>query len=139
MALKGSPQLRARLKAIKQTFKPYGRDWADDVVRVGKPMIQTKTGASRASLRRRNATQRKATVVGSYVLYFLDHGTKAHDEKPKHARALRFQRGQNTIFARKVHKRATSGSHFRERAAREALRRNPMAQELIRQWNEAAR
>jgi len=137
VSLKGSPQLRARLKAIRQTFKPVGRDWADDMVTIAKPMIQTKTGASRASLRRRNATQRKATVVGSYILYFLDHGTKAHDEVPRKARVLRFQSGGNTIFARKVHKRARSGSGFRQRAALEALRRNPMAAQLIKQWNSA--
>lgn len=138
MSLKGSPQLRARLKAIRQTFKPVGKDWADDMVTISKPMVPTRTGKSRASIRRRNASQKRATVVGSYVLFFLDHGTKAHDEKPRKARVLRFQSGGNTIFARKVHKRATRGSGFRNRAAREALRRNPMAVELIRQWNSAA-
>ncbi len=135
MSLKGSPELRARLRNIKQTFKPVGKDWADDTVTLMKPMVPTRTGVSRASIRRRNATQRRATVVGSYVLYFLDHGTKAHDESPKKARVLRFSSGGNTIFARKVHKRATSGSHFRQRAALEALRRNPMAAQLIKQWN----
>jgi len=138
MALKGSPELRARLRAIKLTFKPAGRDWADDTVRIMKPLVPTRTGLSRASIRRRNATQRKATVVGSYILYFLDHGTKAHDERPRKARALRFQRGQNTVFSRRIHKRATSGRHFRERAAREALRRNPLAKSLVDQWNSAA-
>jgi hypothetical protein len=126
------------LKAIRQTFKPVGKDWADDMVTISKPMVPTRTGKSRASIRRRNASQKRATVVGSYVLFFLDHGTKAHDEKPRKARVLRFQSGGNTIFARKVHKRATRGSGFRNRAAREALRRNPMAVELIRQWNSAA-
>jgi hypothetical protein len=138
VSLKGSPQLRARLKAIRQTFKPVGKDWADDMVTISKPMVPTRTGKSRASIRRRNASQKRATVVGSYVLFFLDHGTKEHDEKPRKARVLRFQSGGNTIFARKVHKRATRGSGFRNRAAREALRRNPMAVELIRQWNSAA-
>jgi hypothetical protein len=138
MALKGSPQLRARLRAIKLTFKPAGRDWADDTVRIMKPLVPTRTGLSRASIRRRNATQRKATVVGSFVLYFLDKGTKAHDEKPRKAKALRFTAGGNTVFSRRVHKRATAGHHFRQRAAIEALRANPLAASLIKQWNDAA-
>jgi hypothetical protein len=138
VSLKGSRELSARLRAIKLTFKPAGRDWADDTVRIMKPLVPTRTGLSRASIRRRNATQRKATVVGSYVLYFLDHGTKAHDEVPRKAKVLRFQRGQNTVFSRKVHKRATSGKHFRQRAAEEALKANPLAKSLIEQWNSAA-
>jgi hypothetical protein len=138
VALKGSPQLRARLRAIKLTFKPAGRDWADDTVRIMKPLVPTRTGLSRASIRRRNATQRRATVVGSYILFFLDKGTKAHDEGPRRAKALRFTSGGRTVFSRKVHKRATSGRHFRERAATEALRANPLAVSLIKQWNDAA-
>ena len=31
MSLKGGAELRSRLKAIKQTFKPYGKEWAEDV------------------------------------------------------------------------------------------------------------
>jgi hypothetical protein len=137
VSLRGSPQLRARLRAIGQTFKPLGKAWGEEDVRQNRQDVPKKTGKTAASFRVRNATQRKVVVVGSYVSYFLDHGTKAHSEAPRKANALRFESGGNTIFARKVNKRATSGSHFRQRAAREALRRNPMAAELIRQWNSA--
>jgi hypothetical protein len=42
------------------------------------------------------------------------------------------------MFAKKVHKRATPAQRFKREAAMEALRKNPMAVELIKQWNNAA-
>lgn len=139
MALKGSPQLRARLRAIKLTFKPAGRDWADETARVAKTMVPSKTGLLRASIRRRNATQRKATVVAHFTAYFIDKGTKAHSEKPRKKQALRFGgRGGDTIFSRRVDHPRTNARPFRERAAREGLRRAPLAGSLVKQWNDAA-
>jgi hypothetical protein len=138
VSLKGSPQLRARLKAIKTTFKPYGRDWADETVKIAKPMVPHKTGRLRASIRRRNATQRKATVVAHFTAYFIDKGTKRHDITPRKGKALKFNKANRTIFSRKVDHPRTSARPFRERAAREGLRRHPMAAALIKQWNDAA-
>jgi hypothetical protein len=138
MALKGSRELRARLRAIKLTFKPAGKEWADETARIAKTMVPSKTGRLRGSIRRRNATQRKATVVAHYTAYFIDKGTKAHSEKPKKAKALRFERGGNTIFSRKVDHPRTAARPFRERAAREGLRRRPLAGQIVKQWNDAA-
>ena len=86
----------------------------------------------------RNSTQRKAVVVGHYSANFVDAGTKEHDERPRHGRAMVFRSKGNTIFAKKVHKRAHGPHRFKRLAAEEALRRHPMAVELVRQWNEAA-
>ena len=138
MSVKGTPQLRARMRAIKQTFKPVGKAWATDTVHGAQARVAVRTGATRRSIRIKNASMKRASVQAWWGARFIEGGTKAHDEKPRKARVLRFQSGGNTIFARKVHKRATRGSGFRNRAAREALRRNPMAVELIRQWNSAA-
>jgi hypothetical protein len=139
VALKGSRELRARLRAIKLTFKPAGKDWADETARVAKTMVPSKTGRLRGSIRRRNATQRKATVVAHYTAYFIDKGTKRH-AIPKKAggKVLRFERGGNTIFSRKVDHPRTAARPFRERAAREGLRRRPLAGQMIREWNDAA-
>ncbi len=137
MALKGKSQLNARLRAIKQTFKPIGKAWATDDVAENRRRVPVRTGRLQRSFRVRNASQRKATVVGHFSANFVDAGTKQHDEKA-HGNAMRFAVGGKTIFAKKVHHRGSKAQRFKREAALEALRKNPMAVELIKQWNNAA-
>jgi len=138
MSLKGSPELQRRLRAIGQTFKPVGRKWADTTVNLAKPAVPVKTGRLRKSIRRKNASMKRATVVAHFTAPMVDAGTKPHTIVPKRAKNLVFQAGGQTIFARKVHHRGARAQPFRQKAAREALRRTPMAEELIKLWNEAA-
>lgn len=138
MSLQGKRQMQSRLKALRVTFKGYGKDWADDYVRLAKPQIPIATGKTRLSLRRRNANQRRATVVGSFVAYFIDKGPKPHVINAKRHQALRFQVGGRTVFARQVHHRGYRGRPFRERTAIAALRRNPLAKRVIDDYNKAA-
>ena len=139
MALKGGRELRARLNALSTAFKPIGRNWADDTVRLARPRVPVRTGRLRQSIRRRNASKKRATVVAHYTAFFVDKGTKPHDIKAKRAKGLVFEgRGGRTIFAPKVRHRGYAGRPFRDRAAKEALARNPAAEELIRAWNRAA-
>lgn len=138
MSLKGAPELRRRLKALRLAFKPIGKEWADETARIARPQVPSKTGRLRASIKRRNATQRKATVVAHYTAYFIDKGTVAHPIRPKKSRMLRWEDGGRTIFARKVNHPRTRAKPFRQRSAEEALRRKPMAQALIDEWNRAA-
>lgn len=119
-------------------FKPTGRDWADETAKLARGMVPSKTGRLRGSIRRKNASQRKATVVAHFSAYFIDRGTKAHVIRPKRKGSLKFQSGQNTIFSKRVNHPRTSARPFRERAAREGLRRHPLAAQLVKQWNEAA-
>lgn len=136
--LKGARELRARLKAIKQTFKPAGREWADEAVLIGKAIIRRRTGKTAASIRRKNSTQRRATVAARHVAFFIDKGTVAHTIRPRRARHLVFRTGGRTVFSKRVNHPRTSAHPFRERMAREALRRKPMAVTLIALWNRAA-
>ena len=139
MALKGGPELRKRLRAISQSFKPIGKQWADDTVRLAKPRVPVRTGRLRQSIRRRNATQKRATVAAHYTAFFVDKGPKAHDIKARRAKGLVFEgRGGRTIFTPKVRHRGYAGRPFRKQAAQEALARNPAADEIIRAWNRAA-
>lgn len=142
MALKGSPELRARLKGIRQVFKPVGRDWADATADAARRRIRSvgavATGRTVDSIRRRNASQRKATVVGHYPVNFIDAGVKAHDIRPKRASMLRFDVGGRTVFARKVHKRAIPARPFKKEAARDGLRETNLRSRLIDLWNKAA-
>ena len=77
--LKGGPELRRKLKAIQLTFKPVGRKWADATADVARERVPVKTGRLRQSIRRKNATQKRATVSAHYTATFVDGGTKAHD------------------------------------------------------------
>lgn len=139
MKIRGGRELKARLRAIRQSFKPIGRKWADDTVRLAKPRVPVRTGRLKQSIRRKNASQRKATVVAHYTAFFVDAGPKPNVIRAKKGRFLAFEgRGGNTIFAPRVRHRGYRGRPFRRRAAIEALKRNPMAEEVIRAWNEAA-
>ena len=137
-SLKGGRELRARLKAAGQMFKPYGKRWADTTAAEMKPNIPERTGATRKSVRRRNATQKRATVVGSYITNFIDAGSKAHDIEARRAPFLVFDYQGQTIFAKRVHKQRIAAKPFKRKAAEAALRKYPMSRELVAQWNKAA-
>ncbi len=131
--------MQARLKALRLSFKPIGKKWAEDFVDIGKPRIPVATGKTRRVMRVRNVTQRRATVTGSFVAYFIDKGPKAHIIKPKRHTALRFNAKSGApVFARQVHHRGYRARPFRQRTADEAMRRNPMAKTVIDAYNKAA-
>ncbi len=136
-SLKGGPELRARLRAIQTAFKPIGRQWADNGSDAGKGMVPVRTGRLRASIRRRNATLKHATIVGHYTAYFVDSGTKRHTIVPKNGKRLVFTDGSRTVFAKKVDHPATHPQPFRKRMALEGMRRTPQAQIMIDLWNKA--
>ena len=136
--LRGAEDLRKRIRALRLTFKPLGRKWARETVNLSRPQIPIRTGKTRRSLRIRHANQRRATVYGSFVASILDKGAQPHPIRPRKASRLVFQSGGRTIFARSVHHRGVRGKRYAGRAAREALRRVDMSQQLIDQWNKAA-
>jgi len=134
----GTKQLNARLKAIRQTFKPAGKEWAEETVNQMRSRVPQKSGRLHRSFRVKNATQRKATVAGHYTAFFVDKGTVAHVIKPRKSPNLIFRVEGRTIFTKKVNHPRTRAQPFRERASQEALRRRPMAATLIKLWNRAA-
>lgn len=139
MSLKGSPELRARLRAIRQTFKPIGRKWAEATAKSARRRVRVKTGRLQRSIRVRNASQRKATVVGHYTANFVDAGTQAHVERAKKRKAMAYGSAGQTRFSKQVNHPRTAAHPFKAAAARDGLKDNPMAGELVRLWNEAAR
>jgi hypothetical protein len=123
---------------LKLAFKPIGRAWGDDAVKIIRSRTPRRTGATAASIRVRNNTQTRTTVAAKYTFAFINSDVKAHDIFPRKASRLVFQADGRTIFARKVHKPRTQGLQIAPKGAREALDRNPAASELIDQWNRAA-
>jgi hypothetical protein len=136
--LRGAPELRRRLKAIKTVFKPAGREWADSTAEIARGMVPVRTGKLRGSIRRRNASQKRATVVGHYAANFVDAGVKAHDITAKKTQALKFSDGRGPVFRRKVHKQRIPARPFKKRAADEGLKRTDIIGDLIELWNRAA-
>lgn len=134
----GARELKARLKAMQKSFKPVAREWADETVTLIRPQIPVRTGKTRKSVRRGRVTAKRATVVGSYVINFLNAGTVAHDERPKVAKTLVFESGGRTIFAKKVHHPQTRGQHFKGKAARDALDKVDLGKTVTDAWNGAA-
>ena len=137
-SLRGSAEFKARVTAIKQTFKPAGAKWAKRTAELSKPAVPVKSGKGRRSVRVKNASQRRATVAAIYYVAILDKGAKAHTIRARRSSSLVFQSGGRTVFARKVNKPAQRGMHFAKRAADRAIRENPLAQTCIDLWNEAA-
>lgn len=138
MSLKGGPELRARIKAVGQTFKPYGKLWRDTTARNMRRSIPVATGATRDSIRGKSATQKRATVVGSYITNFIDAGSKAHDIEARKKPLLIFEAGGRTIFTKKVHKARIAPRRFKRPAALDAIREHPMHETMIDLWNRAA-
>lgn len=138
MALKGSRELRRRLKAIRTVFKPVGRRWADDTANRARRYVPKKTGRIARSIKRKNASQKRATVSANYRARMLMAGSRPHVIRPKKMQAVRFNVGGKPRFAKRVKHPGHGKNDFAERAAKEALAKNPMAEELIRQWNQAA-
>jgi len=136
--LKGGNQLRRRLRAFGRTFKPYGALWADTTAEIMREHVPERTGRLKRSLRRKNATTRRATVFAHYSANFVDAGTVAHDIRAKNNGTLVFQAKGRTIFARKVHKQRAAARPFKRPSAEAALRRHRMSETLIKLWNEAA-
>ena len=133
----GGNALRSRVKAVGGVFKPMGRLWADRTVEHMKPRVPYRTGRLRQSIRRRSATQRKASVEAHYTAFFVDAGTKRHTIVPKKAGTLVFPAGGRTVFAKKVDHPATHPQPFRDRATLEGMRRTPQAKIMIDLWNRA--
>ena len=138
MSLKGAPELKARLNAVRLTFKGYGRIWGDATANEMRRRVPVATGRLRRSIRRKNATQRKAVVVGHYSANFVDAGSRAHDINARRGPWLIFEAGGRTIFAKKVHKQRIAARRFKRPAALAALRRHPMSETMVDLWNKAA-
>lgn len=138
MSLKGARELKARLAAVRLTFKGYGRTWADETASEMRKRVPVRTGRLKGSIRRKTATQRKAVVVGHYTSNFVDAGSKAHDIFPRKAPRLIFEAGGRTIFAKKVHKERIGPRRFKRPAALAAIRKHPIRQTMLDLWNGAA-
>ena len=138
MALQGARELRRRMKAIRTVFKPVGKNWAEDTKRLASSRVKVRSGKTKATIRVRNASMRRAAVEAREGARFLEAGAKAHDIKARKFEAMKFSTGGLPKFAKKVHHPGAPKQPFLRNSGADALRKNPMAEELIKLWNQAA-
>jgi hypothetical protein len=136
VTLRGAAQLRSRLSAIEHSGRTVAQQWADEGARRTRAQIQRRTGATAASVRSQDVSDTGAQLVGSAVVIYLAKGTKAHEQAPVNAKAMRFEVGGQTIFSKKVHHPATQGNPRILDAARGAL--TGFADIIRGLWNAAA-
>lgn len=134
----GGDALKRRILALGEAAQPMGRAWADETARQAKSQVPVRTGRLRKSIRRKNASKKRATVVAHFTATFVDAGTKAHTITAKKG-SLRFTGAAGrTVFARSVHHRGARAHPFVKKAAHRALERTVNSDAFVAAWNKAA-
>jgi hypothetical protein len=138
VALKGSRELRARLRAIKTVFKPVGREWTEETMRLARSRVRVATGKTRASIRRKNASQTRAAVEASGGARFLEAGTVPHAIKVRKFEAMKFNAGGRTVFTKRVRHPGMRKQPFLRNSGHDALRKIDILRDLVDLWNKAS-
>ena len=126
------------MKAIRTVFKPVGKNWAEDTKNLASRRVKVRSGRTKATIRVRNASMRRAAVEAREGARFLEAGAQAHDIKARKFEAMKFGPSGQPHFAKKVHHPGAPKQPFLRNSGADALKRNPMAEELIKLWNQAA-
>jgi hypothetical protein len=138
-SLQGADQFKARMKAMRLSFKPMGKDWAGTTAsEANRTAPRGATGRLARSHKVKSATQRRAIVNAIFYARFANRGAKPHTIKAKNAPSLIFTAGGRTIFAKRVAHRGMRGTRYVDKAAHNALRRHVSKDVLIDAWNKAA-
>ena len=142
--LQGGDDLKRRLKAVRLAFKPIGKRWADTAVDLGtaqaadpaRPRCGRATGTRPARLAGVHQAQdgHAAQGRGRRALHRLLH--RRRREAALMAKRTPGVKQDRTVFAKKHP--GYKARPFRAYIAHESLRRNPMAETLIEEWNRSA-
>lgn len=140
MRLQGAPQLQARLRAIQRVPDTIARKQAEATAEAMRPLVPFRTGAGRRSVKVNAGMQSsRAEVVAHDYVAILDQGHGSYDIEPRSKTVLAYGvTGGRVIFSRKVHKPQQRGRGFAIKAVREGLRRHPLSEAVIKEWNGAA-
>ena len=134
----GADDLQRRLKAMRLSFKPMGKDWATGTASQANRTAPQRSGRLAKSHKVKSATQRRATVVALFYGRFVNRGVRPHAIKARNSPSLIFNVGGRTIFAKAVRHRGHRGTRYVDKAAQRALREHVSTDALIDAWNKAA-
>lgn len=151
MRVSGVPELKARIKAITPS-EGLMRTLAVQVTAEAKRLVPRRTGNLGRSIVVGNVGRDRAEVkaTAGYAA-FVELGTRAHEIKPRSAKALRFAPGgqarltgtprrgaQNIIFAKRVRHPGTKPHPFMAPAIRAVAKGVGLAAKIVDAWNHAA-
>jgi len=119
-------------------FKPVGKDWTEETVRLAKGRVAVNTGKTRNSIRKKNASMTRASVQASGGARFLEAGTTEHVIKARRVTTMKWTKRGQPMFAKRVKHPGMRKQPFLRNSAREVLNRLPILEELIELWNKAA-
>lgn len=135
MTLKGAPELLRRLRAVGNVGGTITKPMAERGVDLARQRVPVRTGKTRASIRVGRVNDDGAQIIGSGVAVILDRGAKAHIEEGS---PLRFNVRGQTIFAKKVSRKAQRGSRYIQRAIHESAADSHATDAIVKAWNDAA-
>lgn len=148
--IKGLPQLRARLEAIKPSPQLM-RELAIQAVAEQKRLVPRKTGYLGRSINVGRVTATSAeTVARAAYAAAVEFGTRAHTIVPRRRKALRFaanaasvrlsgtpRKGGSVIFAKRVRHPGTKAQPFMLPGATHAIQQLG-ADFIVKLWNGGA-
>lgn len=133
LRLTGGSALRARLENLRDLPENFTSQWADETasrIRATKPPSDRPESSKFTT----KVSRTRGGVFGAFWWIFVDRGTKAHDIVARKAKALRWQDGGETYFARKVRVPRIKRRPFISRAAQGALSELG-GDAIIKAWN----
>lgn len=150
--IRGLPELRARVKAIEPN-EDLMRRLAVSLVAESKRRVPRRTGNLGRSIviGHVGRTEAQVKATAGYAA-FVELGTRAHDIRPRRAKALRFapsasarrltgtprKGARDIIFAKKVRHPGTKAKPFMAPAIKAVARAAGLAAAVISAWNDAA-
>jgi hypothetical protein len=149
-AIKGIPQLKARLEAIKPN-PDLMRQLALTAVAEQKRLVPRRTGNLARSIGIGSVTSTVAeTVATANYAAYVELGTRAHDIVPRTKKALRFavganatlagrpRKGASVVFAKRVNHPGTKPKPFMVPGAKRAVEEVGFREVIVHEWNSAA-
>lgn len=147
--VKGIPELRTRLEAIKPD-RDFLRNLGLSAIREQKLLVPRRTGNLGRSIGLGSLTPTFVeTVATAGYAAFVEFGTKAHDIVPRAKKALRFAVGGNArlsgsprtgapvVFAKRVRHPGTRAQPYMLPGAKRAIEAGGLKDYVIARWNKA--
>ena len=148
--VKGIPQLRARLDALKPN-EGLMRKIALSAVREQKLLVPRKTGNLGRTIQLGSVTPTRAeTIATADYAAFVERGTRPHEIRPRNRKALRWsadgstrltgapRKGGRVRFAKRVQHPGTRAQPFMLPGAQKAVEGAGLKSIVVTSWNEAA-
>jgi hypothetical protein len=121
--VKGLKELKRTLERIPEQIKNVLEDLTRETYERAVEYAPERTGFLRRNVRMSVEGLTGRVISQAPYSAYVEFGTRPHMIFPRRARALWFEVGGRTVFARYVHHPGTKGQFFMRRALQDALNR----------------